>query len=568
MEIFQQTYCIDYNGWVSGVSSAPPPKQIDFASQTIPELIYTKTGNDRVAAVFDAESQNYTFSKIISEMETLAAGFLSIGLKQGDRVLVAGSNHSQVMICALACARAGLVFSLVNPNFPNSHQLERALITGDFTAIVCFRAHQYDADHLYSLLVELAPELMTFRKGALKLNALPKLTHVILGEEEHRHAGSFTLSEVFLKSTKEKIAKLPDYNKWSSHKLACLQFTLGTTGDQKLVALSHYQMLNGARAVANAFGINKEHVLACALPIFRIAIFNLVCLSPFLTECRSVFPEPSPLPKNLFASVSKYKCTTLLSNGAALRLLLKISQTQRVKLAALENILLIGDRVSKEVLRLIKIQAENVKIIAVGYLLTETGSIPIMGDQNTDFTRTIGKPIAGYEAHLIPLDGSENAVEVGKLGKLLIRVYYGSTFMGYAPDTHGKEKWVDTGDIARQDENGAFEIVTNEEDLIYDKNNCIIEHWNVERLLNQNDLLKGIQVVSKGRDQPVTAVCVARNRQFNAAQLKDELKNMCRNHRFPVPEAFAFVDEFPRVHTKIQKFRIRAMLVSGEIAVF
>nr|pir hypothetical protein F47G6.2 - Caenorhabditis elegans [Caenorhabditis elegans] len=551
---------------------------------------------DRVAAVFDSEKLSLTFSKIVSEMESLAAGFLSIGLKQGDRVLVAGSNHSQnpvkktslhcsrvflvlrprskilpsfqVMLCALACSRAGLVFSLANPNYPNSYSLKRALELGEFQCIVCFRAHQYEADHLNNLLLEIAPELMRSRKGQLKSELLPKLTHVILAEEDHKHAGTFTLSEVFLKSSKEKIAKLPDFSKWSSHKLACLQFTLGTTGAPKLIALSHYQMLNGARAVAAAFGINDKHVLACALPIFRIAIFNLICLSPFLTECRIIFPDATPLPKNLFSSVSKYRCTTLLSNGAALRLLLKISQTQRVKLSALENILLIGDRVSKEVLKLIKVQAENVKIIAVGYLLTETGSIPLMGDQNSDFTRNVGKAIAGYEAHLIPLDGSENQVETGKLGKLLIRVYYGSTFMGYAPDTKGKEKWVDTGDIGRMDENGAIEVVASEDDLIYDKNNCLVEHWNLERLLNQNDLIKGVQVVSRGRGQPVTAVCVARSTQFHAAKLKDELKSMCRSHHFVAPDVFAFVDDFPRVHTKIQKFRIRAMLESGQISVF
>lgn len=567
-EFFQQTFCIDYNGWVTGVSKAPPPKQIDFDSQTIPQLIYTKAANDRVAAVFDSEKLSLTFSKIVGEMESLAAGFLSIGLKQGDRVLVAGSNHSQVMLCALACSRAGLVFSLANPNYSNSYSLKRALELGEFQCIVCFRAHQYEADHLNNLLLEIAPEIMRSRKGQLKSELLPKLTHVILAEEDHKHAGTFTLSEVFLKSSKDKVAKLPDFSKWSSHKLACLQFTLGTTGAPKLIALSHYQMLNGARAVAAAFGINDQHVLACALPIFRIAIFNLVCLSPFLTECRIVFPDATPLPRNLFSSVSKYRCTTLLSNGAALRLLLKISQTQRVKLSALENILLIGDRVSKEVLKLIKVQAENVKIIAVGYLLTETGSIPLMGDQNSDFTRNVGKAIAGYEAHLIPLDGSETQVETGKLGKLLIRVYYGSTFMGYAPDTKGKEKWVDTGDIARMDENGAIEVVASEEDLIYDKNNCLVEHWNLERLLNQNDLIKGVQVVSRGRGQPVTAVCVARSTQFHAAQLKDELKSMCRSHHFVAPDVFAFVDDFPRVHTKIQKFRIRAMLENGQIAVF
>ncbi|CAD6190954.1 unnamed protein product [Caenorhabditis auriculariae] len=565
---FQQTYCIDFNGWVSGTSTAPPPKQIDFNSQTIPQLIYTKASSDRVAAVFEAEKQSMTFAKIVTEMESLASGLLSTGLNPGDRILVCGSNHSQVVICALACARAGLVFSLVNPNFPNSQTLHRALVAGDFRCIICFRAHQFEADYLNSLLLEIAPELMASRKGDLKSAKLPKLTHVVLAEEDHRHAGTFTLSEIFLKSNKEKVAKLPNYENWSSHKLACLQFTLGSSGHPKLVALSHYQMLNGARAVVTAFGIQKEHVLACALPVFRIAIFNLVCLAPFLTECRSVFPEPSPLPRNLFSCVSKYKCSTLLTNGAALRLLLKISQTQRVKLSALESVLLIGDRVSKEVLRLIELQAENVKIVAVGYLLTETGSIPIMGDQKTDFTRNVGRPIAGYETHLIPLDGSEGKIAPGGLGKLLMRVYYGSTFMGYAPDTSGKDKWVDTGDVARMDVDGNIEIVTHSADLIFDKNNCLLEHWNVERLLNQSELLKGVQVVSTGRGQPMTAVCVPRSTQNQVAYLKDELRAMCRDHRFPEPEAFAFVEDFPRVHTKIQKYRIREMLESGQISVF
>ncbi|VDL66109.1 unnamed protein product [Nippostrongylus brasiliensis] len=268
---------------------------------------------------------------------------------------------------------------------------------------------------------------------------------------------------------------------------------LGTTAEPKLVAISHFQLLNGARAVATSFGIKKDQTLACALPLFRLPIFALVCLSPFLTDSRTIFPEPQPLPRSLFASVKKYRCSTLLTNGAALRLLLKISETQRVKLDSVEQILLLGDRVSKEALRSIQKQADNVKIIAVGYMLTETGSIPIMGDATTDFTRMIGRAIAGYETHLKPLSG-DGEVKPGQLGLLLVRVYYGSTFMGYAPDTKGKEKWVETGDVARMDEHGSIEIVTNKEDLIYDNNNGLVEHWNIERLLNQSDLIKGVQV--------------------------------------------------------------------------
>ncbi|KJH44470.1 AMP-binding enzyme [Dictyocaulus viviparus] len=534
MALFEQTYCIDYNGWISGASTLPPPKQVDFASQTIPELIYTRANSDRVGMVFDTEKVSYTFSKFTSEMEILAAGLLSIGLAPGDRILICGSNHSQVMLSAFAASRAGLVFSLANPNFHEEEALHRALKLGNFRAIICFRALEAQ-DHLYSLLVRICPEIIGSHKvtpegsGELKSVTLPNLTHIILAEEEHRHGGCYTLSEVFGRSSKEKIEKLPNYQNWSSHKLACLQFTLGTTAEPKLVAISHFQLLNGARAVVTSFGIKKDQTIACALPMFRLPIFALVCLSPFLTDSRTVFPEPQPLPKNLFASIKKYKCSTLLTNGAALRLLLKISETQRVKLDSIEQILLLGDRVSKEVLRSIQNQADNVKIIAVGYMLTETGSIPIMGDATTDFTRMIGRAIAGYETHLVPLDGKGD-VKTGELGILQIRVYYGSTFMGYAPDINGKEKWVDTGDVARMDSEGSIEIVANKEDLIYDNNNGIVEHWNIERLLNQNSLIKGVQVVSVGRGKPVTAVCVLRNPQSNISYVRSELVEMCRTH--------------------------------------
>ncbi|EPB77810.1 hypothetical protein ANCCEY_03078 [Ancylostoma ceylanicum] len=391
MVLFDQVYCIDYNGWVSGASKLPPPKQVDFSSQTIPELIYTRASSDRVAAVFDAEKVSLTFAKVVTEMETLAAGLLSTGLAPGDRILICGSNHSQVFLSALAASRAGLVFSLANPNFADADSFYRALKLGEFRAVICFRATE-SQDYLHSLLVRITPELMRSHKGQLKSVVLPNLTHVILAEEEHRHSGCYTLSEVFGRSSKDRVERLPNYENWSSHKLACLQFTLGTTAEPKLVAISHFQLLNGARAVVTAFGIKKDQTLACALPLFRLPIFALVCLSPFLTDSRSVFPEPQPLPRNLFASVKKYKCSTLLTNGAALRLLLKISETQRVKLDSIEQILLLGDRVSKDALKSIQKQADN-----VGYMLTETGSIPIMGDATTDFTRMVGRAIAGYE---------------------------------------------------------------------------------------------------------------------------------------------------------------------------
>lgn len=67
--------------------------------------------------------------------------------------------------------------------------------------------------------------------------------------------------------------------------------------------------------------------------------------------------------------IQSFSCTTLLSNAAALRLLLKISVSMRVRLNSLENFLLIGERVPKELVTAIRKEVPNTKIVAVCSLL-------------------------------------------------------------------------------------------------------------------------------------------------------------------------------------------------------
>ncbi len=118
---------------------------------------------------------------------------------------------------------------------------------------------------------------------------------------------------------------MPAYSQWNSHKLAAIQFTQGASGSPKAVGLSHYQLINGCRIAAHAIGIRHDTVLSCALPLYRIPVFCLAVLTPFLLEAKSVVPEPSPVPKFLFSSINKYQCTHVISNAAAMRLLLKMA---------------------------------------------------------------------------------------------------------------------------------------------------------------------------------------------------------------------------------------------------
>lgn len=159
---------------------------------TIPELIYKKCGSggqqERIALIFDSEKLAMTYGRIRTEMEQLAAGLLASGLKPADRLLICGFNHSQLVVAALAACRAGLVFSLASPNFSQPEQLKHMLQVGEFAAILMFSSTGGGSDKAYQLVSAVCPEVRACHCGQTKSKVLPKLTHIILADEDHKHA--------------------------------------------------------------------------------------------------------------------------------------------------------------------------------------------------------------------------------------------------------------------------------------------------------------------------------------------------------------------------------------------
>lgn len=103
-----------------------------------------------------------------------------------------------------------------------------------------------------------------------------------------------------------------------------------------------------------------------------------------------------------------YSCTNLLSNSIAIRLLLKMAMAQKITVTTVNTVILLGDRVSTELLASLEKIMINAKRIAVGMLLTETGAVPILSDKTTNLIRSIGKPLQGYEVSLIFLFCTNN----------------------------------------------------------------------------------------------------------------------------------------------------------------
>uniref|UniRef100_A0A0N5ASW6 AMP-binding domain-containing protein n=1 Tax=Syphacia muris TaxID=451379 RepID=A0A0N5ASW6_9BILA len=531
---------------------------------TIPQIVQKCANINEIATVFDSENEKLTFSKIFNEMNVLAAGLLASGLQMNDKVLICGSNCAQLFLSALACARARLIFSLLNPNFSDAKQLQHALNMGEFRAIICFSANK-ENELLYNYLCETAPEIRSSAKGHVSSKAIPKLTHIIMAEEEHKHAGTFTLSEIYGRSNREKMEKMHPISDDNPDQLAVVQFTTGVTGQPKFVGLTHYQLLNGCLSSVKALNIKKDDIVCCALPMFKIPIFTLVGLLPFVLGTQVIFPSPSPLPRFLFNSINSYKCTHLLTNAIALRIILKILSAKNVELLSLNSIILAGERVPSEVINNITSQLKNVTNIVSTYLLTEVASMPIMTNNRADIINCIGKAISGFQINIakdaVPVSSYKNSI-----GELQIRPVFNSRFFGYGPKfSDGNVEWINTGDVVKLNESGNICLIGNKDDLIFSSNGTLVEYWIIERTLCLCDLIKGAQVIKCSKNSPLTAIVVPKANSVDKFQIKSQLQSLCKNNKLEVPEKFGFVNELPRISTKIQKYRLREMIQTGNL---
>jgi len=255
------------------------------------------------------------------------------------------------------------------------------------------------------------------------------------------------------------------------------------------------------------------------------------------------------------------------AGGAALRLLLRTAVLTHAgtKLPTVDTVILLGERVGTELLTSIETIMKNAKRIAVGMISTELGAVPILSDNTTNLVKAVGKVLDGYEADVLKIDKLTSNGQL--VGELRLKPLAKTKFLGYGPKFETLDEWVDTGDVVCVQKDGNIEIITqHKHDLVYDRSERLVEHWKVERLLAQEDQIRGVQVVQESPGGPVVAVIVPKS--MKCVPQKSELINLCRENNLSVPEQFAIAADFPRVNTKIQKYKIREQLRAKKLTFY
>jgi len=183
-----------------------------------------------------------------------------------------------------------------------------------------------------------------------------------------------------------------------------------------------------------------------------------------------------------------------------------------------------------------------------GYGLTEAGPVthanPLGGQRKVG---TIGVPVPNTEAMIVHLATGE-PLPPGEIGELVVR---GPQIMdGYWGDEGETEAalrdgWLYTGDVARMDTEGYFQIISRKKDMWYarreDGRRTPVFPRDVEEVIYELPEIKEVAVVGV-KDFPVAFVTASRAMDsqtiinYVARRLPQEM----------VPRLVVFVDEMPR----------------------
>lgn len=213
-------------------------KGYKLTDPTIQQLVaqWSRRTPDRPALT--GNGRTWTHADLDRDTERLGAGLRAAGLHPGDRVAVFASNHPAVVLTWLACARTGIVSSVIN-QFLKAREL--AWVLG----------------HLGARLAIAGPDEVETVTQALTLAGMDIPVHVIDGG-----SNTPTFDELLADEANAGAHPSPD-------DILEITFTSGTTGNPKGAVFDHRAHIYSCSASIERYRWTADSVGFTMMPLFH-----------------------------------------------------------------------------------------------------------------------------------------------------------------------------------------------------------------------------------------------------------------------------------------------------------
>ncbi len=525
---------------------------------------------NKVAYIFEGEPgdvRKLTYRDLYVEVNKLANGLKSIGIKRGDRVGIYLPMIPELPISMLACAKIGAIHTVVFSGFSVGGLQKRISDSEAKALITC------DGFYRRGKIVPLKNQVDEALRGA------PSVEHVIIYRR--------SMEEIQWKEerdhwwhalTEGQSAECPT-EKLDANDTLYILYTSGTTGEPKGVISAH-----GGYAVGTAltlkwvFDIKDEDIWWCAADIGWVTGHSYIVYAPLILGATSVIYEGAPdypNPNRWYKIVEKYGVNVLYTSPTAIRMHMKYGEKWANKhdLSSLRLLGSVGETINPEAWMWYykHIGKERCQIMDTWWQ-TETGSfvispLPITPLKPGSPTR----PLPGFTAEVYD-EGGKPIKEGG--GDLYLLPSWPAMLGGLykAPERYVKTYWSKlphmylTGDKARRDEDGYFWIQGRADDILKVAGHRI-GNYEIESALVSHKKVAEAVVIGKPHEikgESIVAFVVLKEGEKPDDTLRKELREHVGREmgKLARPDEVWFVKDVPKTRSgKIMRRVVKARVL-------
>ncbi|MBZ5724406.1 MAG: AMP-binding protein [Acidobacteriia bacterium] len=489
----------------------------------------------RLAVVAREPGIRLTWAQYAHEAQRAAAGLRALGLAPGDRAGVWATNCLEWVLLQFGCALAGAVLVNVNPAY-RSHELAFVLRQSRIKTLFL---REQDRRSNYRAILE---ESRAGQPLALE--------HVI-----YLDSPAWTN---FLREPGEPPAS-PD-----PAAPANIQYTSGTTGQPKGVLLTHLNLVNNGRFIAQYLRLGEEDRIALPVPLFHCFGSVIGTMAAAVTGAAVVLPSAIFDAGATLEAIERERCTAVYGVPAMFIAELQHAEFARFDLRSLRTGVMAGAPCPIEVMKRV-VRDMHCPEIVVAYGQTE--SAPVITMSRTDDSvetrcTTVGGPLPETEVRIAsPSTGA--TLPAGEQGELLARGYM--VMKGYDEEPAATaaaidaEGWLHTGDLAVMRPDGYFRITGRARDMIIRGGENIYPR-EIEEFLYSHPKISDVQIVGLPDERLGETVLAWIRLKPGETADEEEIRAFCRARlaHYKVPQHIRFVDAFPMTLSgKVQKYRIR-----------
>ncbi len=512
-------------------------------------------------------SRSWTYREFLTRITQAANAFFAMGIGPGDVIAVVLPNLPETHFVYWGGEAAGIV-AMINSLLEPASIAELINATGAKVLVTLSSSPGFDICEKIESVIETIETVEHLVLVNLRDSApAPLPANSALGSRASevpafRAPPSITLHSLQAALHEQDGSALASRRIIAGSDHSSYFCTGGTTGAPKIAMRTH------GNEIANAWSASQflDDILApgktifCGLPMFHVNALMVTGLVPFSKGAHVVLGTPQgyraeKLIPNFWAIVEHFKISSFSGVPTLYGALLQVP-TAKHDLSTLKYGICGAAPLPVEIIR--GFETKTGAKILEGYGLTEGTCISTVNPPAGE-TRpgSIGIRMPGQQVKAITLDANGKYLRDAAFGEAgIIAISGANVFDGYLVpeqnnglwiDTGDGQRWLNTGDLGRQDEQGYFWLTGRQKELIIRGGHNIDPQLIETPLYNHPAILFAAALARPdphAGELPVAYVQLQPQARVTEAELMEYLRN-CIGERAALPKAIRVVERMP-----------------------